>query len=79
VRKKPQADLGKIEQAIDGKAHRYHLREDGTAVAYTICCSCNLVHLEEFKPMKTYIRVRVWREDGMTEKLRKRYKKRKLK
>jgi hypothetical protein len=73
--KKPLADFGKIEQAQEGKAHRYHLREDGTAVAYTICCSCLLVHLEEFKPMKKYIRVRVWREEEMTQKLRRRRKK----
>lgn len=72
-KRKPKAEFGKLEQAIEGKAHRYHLREDGTAVAYTVCCDCGLTHLEEFKPMKKYLRVRVWRdEQRTTEQRRKR-------
>jgi histidyl-tRNA synthetase len=71
---KPKAQWGKVEQVREGKSHRYYLRPDGTAVAYTICCDCGLTHLEEFKPEKRYIRVKVWREEELTQKQRNRKK-----
>ena len=71
---KPKAQWGKIEHVTEGKPHRYYLRPNGTAVAYTICCDCGLTHLEEFTPRKKYIRVRVWREEEFTQKQRRRKK-----
>ena len=71
ISKKPRANFGKVEQVKEGVPHKYNLRPDGTAVAYTICCDCGLTHLEEFTPRKSYIRVRVWREDERTEHQRK--------
>lgn len=72
--RKPKAEWGVVTTAVEGKADKYFLRENGTAVAYTICCDCGLVHLEEYKPMGKYIRVRVWREEDKTKEQRKRKK-----
>jgi hypothetical protein len=69
---KPEAQFGKIKQVYDGQTHRYYTRRDGTAVVFTVCCSCKLVHLEQYLPRKTYIRVRAWRDDKRTAILRKR-------
>ena len=68
----------KIEHVKDGVPYRYKLDKQGKAVEMSICCDCSLVHLMEYKPGKTSIRVRVWREDEMTEKLRKNPRKRTL-
>ena len=68
---KPKAKFGKTEQAIEGKPHRYYSRKSGETVVYTVCCDCKLVHLEEFTPRKGYIKVRVWRDDQRTQRLRK--------
>jgi len=72
---KPKADFGKPVQVRDGEVHRYHIRKDGRAISYTICCDCGLTHLEEFVPKKTYIKVRVWRDDVRTAEMRRRKKK----
>lgn len=72
---KPKAAFGRVEQAIEGKAHKYHLRKDGTCVVYTMCCDCHLIHLEEFKMTKSYLRVRVWRDEEKTKKHRAKVKK----
>lgn len=68
---KPNAKVGKVEHVTPGKPVKYYLRKDGTAVVFTVCCDCSLTHLEEFTPKKTYIRVRVWRDDEKTKKFRK--------
>jgi len=68
--KKPLAAVGKIEHIEDGRTHRYYKRHNGSAVVYTICCDCNLVHLEKFTPRRGYIAVTVWREDDLTQKFR---------
>jgi hypothetical protein len=67
---KPKAVVGKVEQAQEGKTHRYFRRKNGTAVAYTICCDCGLTHLETFTPRKRYIAVKVWRDEKLTRKFR---------
>ena len=59
-----------------GEPVRYAMRKNGSALVKTVCCDCKLVHLEEFTPRKTYIRVRVWRDDKLTETLRKRKRER---
>lgn len=74
---RPAVRFGKIEQVHDGQVLRYYKRKDGRALAYTICCSCALTHLEEFIPRKNYIRVRVWRDEEKTAWLRSKKKKRK--
>ena len=74
---KPKANYGKMVEVQDGETHKYHLRKDGTSVVYTVCCDCNLTHLEEFTPKKDHIRVRVWRDDEKTSDLRRQTKKRK--
>lgn len=78
---KPSAKVGKIEQVVDGKSHRYYIRDGGSAVFYTICCDCSLVHLEKLTPRKGYIAAEVWREDELTAQFRKKegYGKRKRK
>ena len=68
---KPTASFGRPVQISDGETHRYHVRKDGRSITYTVCCDCNLVHLEEFTPRKGYIKVRVWRDDVKTAELRK--------
>lgn len=72
--RKPEAEFGPVATAKEGVPDKYWFREDGTAVSYTICCDCGLVHLEEFKPMKRYLRVRVWRDEERTKWWRKRRK-----
>jgi hypothetical protein len=67
---KPKALVGKIEQAHEGKRHRYYLRKNGSFVGYTICCDCGLTHLEEIKIRKQYLSVRVWRDEKLTQKHR---------
>lgn len=67
---KPKALVGKIEHAVEGKRHRYHLRADGRFVGYTICCDCGLTHLEEISVRKRYLSVRVWRDEKLTRKHR---------
>jgi hypothetical protein len=68
---KPKAKFGKVEQAVEGQAHKYHTRKNGTTVVYTVCCDCGLVHLEEFVQKPKYLRVRVWRDDQRTQAIRK--------
>ena len=75
---KPQVKPGKIEQVADGKPYRYRLRKDGTATEYTVCCDCSLTHMLELKPGKNSIRVRVWREDEITDELRENPKRRNI-
>lgn len=72
---KPVVKPSKIEHVKDGEPYRYPLNKAGKAVEMSICCDCSLVHLMEFKPGKRSIRVRVWREDGLTDQLRKNPKK----
>lgn len=67
---KPNVKVGKIEQVIDGKPYYYRLGKDGTASEMSVCCDCHLVHLMEFKPLKNAIRIRVWREDPLTDEIR---------
>ena len=66
----------KTEHPKAGEPIRYAIRKGGFALVRTVCCDCKLVHLEEFTPRKTYIRVRVWRDDKLTEMLRKRKRER---
>lgn len=76
---KPKVNLGKIEQVYDGKPVKYYRRNNGSAVLYTICCHCQLVHLEELTPRKDYIRARVWRDEEKTAWLRSKSKTKKRK
>jgi len=69
---RPFAQVGKVEHVESGKTHRYYMRNGGSAVVYTICCDCSLVHLEKLTPHKKYIAVTVWRDDELTAKFRKR-------
>ena len=68
--KKPYIKFGKLQQVIDGKAYYWKRRIDGAYVEVSVCCDCNLVHTIEMKPTKTAMRVKVWREDEATDKLR---------
>lgn len=79
MRQKPLAKVGKIEQVINGKTHRYYTRDSGSAIFYTICCDCSLVHLEKLTPRKGYIKAEVWREDLLTAQFRRKDGKRKRK
>ena len=62
--------LGKVEQVIEGKTHRYHRRKNGKVFVYTACCDCGLVHLEIFEPNKNYISVKAWRAEKLTKMFR---------
>lgn len=73
--KKPEALVGKIEHVSDGQRVYQKYRRNGTVVMYTICCDCQLVHLEEFKPLKGGIRFRAWRDEGKTKEQRSKKKK----
>lgn len=67
---RPRAKFGKLVQVEEGKAERYYTRKDGTAVVFTVCCDCGLTHIDEYLPRKTYIRVRAWRDEARTKKMR---------
>jgi len=67
--------LQSIVQVEDGKTYPWKLRKDGTAVECSICCDCQLVHIIEAKPMRGYIRMRVWRDETKTQLLRKKRRK----
>jgi len=62
------------KQVIDGKPERWYKKVDGSAVYYTSCCDCGLVHLEEIRNTEKYFAVTVWRDDGQTRVIRKRRK-----
>lgn len=66
----PTALWGKVEQVHDGVPERYHRRKDGSTVIYTVCCDCGLVHKEEYVPHTTYLRVRAWRDEARTRRMR---------
>lgn len=61
----------KTIQVEDGKAYNWYPRKDGTFVEVSVCCDCSLVHVIEMKPNKRAMRVKVWRHDEQTNKLRK--------
>lgn len=60
----------KITRPQDGEVCRYWRRKNGIVVIRTACCDCGLVHLEELTPRKMYIRIRVWRDEKLTKKMR---------
>lgn len=68
--KKPKLKVSSIKEVEGGKAYYWHKRKDGTFVEASVCCDCDLVHMIEMKPGKNRMRVKVWREDEATEKLR---------
>lgn len=69
---KPKASpREKSVQFVDGKAYRFKLRKDGSAVFHTECCACGLTHLEQYSVKGERLVIRVWVEDEMTEKARK--------
>ena len=53
----------KTHYVKDGELVRHRWRNDGSAVVYTKCCGCGLVHLEWFKPKKAYLAHRAWRRE----------------
>ena len=71
IMKKPNIKLGKIEHVQEGKAYYWKERSDGTYVEMSLCCDCDLAHIIEMKPIKGAMRVKVWRDDKITEELRK--------
>jgi hypothetical protein len=71
----PDLKPGRVEQVIDGKPYHYRLGKDGAAREISICCDCALVHIMEFRPKAKSIQVTVWRHDELTDKFRKKAKK----
>ncbi len=72
---RPVARFSRVDQVREGKPYRLKFREDGTAVEYTICCDCSLVHLVEYRPTQSGVTIRVWRDEKQTKRLRKNTKK----
>lgn len=68
---KPKVWFGKIQQVYDGKPVKYYYRKNRTAVEYSICCDCGLVHLVEYKPLKSCLVIRAWRDEERTKWRRK--------
>jgi len=44
--------------------------KNGKGSAIISCCDCNLVHRFEFEAKRSLIRMRAWRDMGLTEELR---------
>ena len=69
---KPNLRFTKTTQVLDGKAYKWYQRKNGTYLEASVCCDCLLVHIVEMKPNKNYMRIKVWRDDKETKRLRKR-------
>ena len=62
--------MAKIWHPKPGQQIRHYLRKSGAVIFRTVCCDCNLVHLEIIKPRKRYVATYAWRDDEYTKKLR---------
>jgi hypothetical protein len=69
--KQPQIKIDKVVHVENGKAYYWKARKDGTFVEASVCCDCSLVHVLQYKPGKAAMRVKVWRDDKLTNKYRK--------
>ena len=69
----PKIKVKQVKQVIDGKTERWYLDKSGSALYPTVCCDCSLVHIEQLTPRDGYIAVKVWRDDAMTDALRKKH------
>jgi hypothetical protein len=54
-----------------GEVVKVYWRKSRTAIEYTACCDCGLVHLMAYEPRKTYLRVRAWRAEDKTKEMRR--------
>ena len=76
MRNPPKIKIGQVKQVLDGKAERWYIDSSGSALYPTVCCDCSLVHIEQLTPRDGYISVKVWRDDVLTDALRKKKRKR---
>lgn len=60
-----------ITQAKAGKSYYHKQRKNGVVTMQVACCDCGLVHSEEYKVLKKNLRIRVWRNEPLTEEIRK--------
>lgn len=69
---KPDVAFEGIESVVEGQSYFHRLDSEGSVTIHTICCDCSLVHVERYTPTKRGVSIRVWRDDALTEQLRKR-------
>jgi len=67
---RPKVNMAKPIYVTDGQVLRYKYDKNSnpkSVTIFSICCDCDLTHVERIKFMPTHVVWQVWRDDDITK------------